>query len=165
MSIIYDALKKVEKTHPQQPQEPLTKKPGKSFSFLKIFIGLFIFALLFLTAKFLFIKTTVKTQTSDKPTLKPENIATPPLPSTPAPEKIKEKEVAKILENVEKDLKGKFVLNGVFFTDNRGFALINNRIAKEGDSIDDAIVQKITLDEVELDYQGTILKLNSASKN
>ncbi len=159
MSIIYDALKKIEKTHPQQPQKPTVKKPESSFLLLKIFAGLLILVLLFFLINPLIKKDAIKTNTADK-TVAPVTL---PLPTIPVPEKIKE--VTKTLENIENDLKGKFVLNGVFFTDDQGYALINNRITKEGDSINDALVQRITLEEVELNYQGTILKLNSASKN
>ena len=45
---------------------------------------------------------------------------------------------------------GTFVLSGVFFTDNEGYALVNNRIVKENDMIGGAKVVRVTLEEVEL---------------
>jgi len=53
------------------------------------------------------------------------------------------------------------VLNGIFFSEGQGYALINNQIVKESDVIDGAKVLKITSDAVELDSSGTKITLTS----
>jgi len=57
-----------------------------------------------------------------------------------------------------------FILNGVYFSGDKGYALINNQILEEGDSIGDAIVEKITLDFVELKVKDKPVRLNLKSK-
>ncbi len=155
MSIIYDALKKVEENHPQHLPEPMAKKSKSIFSVKKILIGFIVLVLLFLVTKSLYVRNTAGARI-------PASAITPEktlLLLPPAPEKIKEKKAPGTIQDMGDNLTEKFVLNGVFFTDNQGYALINNRITKEGDSVNDAIVKKITLEEVEIDYQGTIHKL------
>ncbi|HTY45602.1 MAG TPA: type II secretion system protein N [Patescibacteria group bacterium] len=51
------------------------------------------------------------------------------------------------------------VLNGVFFSDQDGYALINNQIVKEGDTIENAKVTAVVKDGVELEVEGKPLKL------
>jgi len=53
-----------------------------------------------------------------------------------------------------------FTLNGVFFSQDEGYALINNRIVKEGDSVGGATVKSITLDRVELEREGQSITLS-----
>lgn len=57
-----------------------------------------------------------------------------------------------------------FILNGVYFSGDKGYALINNQILEEGDSIGEAIVEKITLDFVELKVKDKTVRLNLKSK-
>jgi hypothetical protein len=57
-----------------------------------------------------------------------------------------------------------FVLNGVFFSQNEGCALINNHIVKKGDTVEGAVVKQIRLDEVELESDGAVITLKAASK-
>lgn len=54
-----------------------------------------------------------------------------------------------------------YILNGIFFSDNDGYALVNNQIIRESDSVDGAKVIKITPNSVELDSQGTLITLNT----
>ncbi len=51
------------------------------------------------------------------------------------------------------------VLNGLFFSGNEGYAIINNQIVREGDIIDGAQVKHISMSNVELDFQGQELNL------
>lgn len=60
----------------------------------------------------------------------------------------------------KRELKEKLVLNGVFFSEGQKYALINNQIVKVGDSIIGAKVKRITLEEVELEFEGSIIKLS-----
>jgi type II secretory pathway component PulC len=58
-----------------------------------------------------------------------------------------------------------FILNGVFFSQDKGYALINNKIVEEGDIVEEATVMRITLDEVELKSQnGLSIKLSNSNK-
>lgn len=54
-----------------------------------------------------------------------------------------------------------FVLNGIFFSDEQGYALVNNQIVMEHDTVEGAVVKRISMNEVELDFQGTPIKLSS----
>ncbi|MDD5252366.1 MAG: hypothetical protein WC060_00185 [Candidatus Omnitrophota bacterium] len=53
----------------------------------------------------------------------------------------------------------KFILNGIFFSDNKGYAIVNNQIVKEKDSIEGVNVEKITANTVELNNEGKIVSL------
>ena len=54
-----------------------------------------------------------------------------------------------------------FVLNGIFFSDNDAYALINNQIVRENDLIDGAKIVKITVRNVEIDNAGQIITLTT----
>ena len=54
-----------------------------------------------------------------------------------------------------------FVLNGIFFSDNDSYALINNQIVRENDYVDAAKVSSITANTVELDNAGTTITLTT----
>ena len=52
-----------------------------------------------------------------------------------------------------------FVLSGIFFSDNDSYALVNNKIVRENDSVDGATVKTITANTVELDSGGMLTTL------
>ena len=52
-------------------------------------------------------------------------------------------------------------LNGIFYSPNQSYALINNRIVSEGDAIKGAVVKKITQEGVELEFDGKNITLRS----
>jgi len=54
------------------------------------------------------------------------------------------------------------VLNGTLLSDGEKFAIINNQIVKMGDEIDGAVVKKITVNAVELEFAGKPLCITSA---
>ncbi|MBI4708577.1 MAG: hypothetical protein HY761_11760 [Candidatus Omnitrophica bacterium] len=56
------------------------------------------------------------------------------------------------------------VLNGVFLADNQWHALINNQIVKKGEVINGATLKSVSLQEVELENQGSIIKLSNQEK-
>jgi len=167
MSIIYDALKKVEATAANEPKTEIKKsaKPKTNTFLLYVLIiclGLFIANILYgLISKKTPLKITglaTKTQSSvDK-----KELVSQPSGKTPVPEI--NTSVGNGIET-PKEPPPSFVLNGVFFSGAEGYALINNRIVKKGDKIDGATVTQIFLDEVELDFGGSTIKLyNSISK-
>jgi len=158
MSIIYEALKKTEKIIHTDLKFPLDSKPQKSkpkvkiialyvlMIFLGLVVGNLVIGLLNHPAQTKVVKN-------------------PPVPSVPL---LKEKaQIDKKVETVSetppvvKDEPGKpFVLNGIFFSGDEGYALINNQIVKMGDTVDGARVSRITADEVELKSSGNTIKLN-----
>lgn len=54
-----------------------------------------------------------------------------------------------------------FVLSGIFFSDNDGYALINNQIVRENDLVDGAKVARITENTVEIDSAGKLISLST----
>jgi len=155
MSIINEALKKTEEyIHTKaadkiQPQK--TKLSAKLFLIYALILlsGLFLSHVIFKLLGHKVVKTqpekeitaVVQTQQATLPA---------PLPVKPAP-----------LIEVQKKPEVSFILNGIFFSDNDGYALVNNQIIREDDSVDGAKVIKITPNSVELDNQGTIITLST----
>jgi hypothetical protein len=99
------------------------------------------------------------------PASQPTQIAANPLPA-PAPTAITQAAPPAPIANVippaleqKNQSLPELTLNGLFFSNNQGYVLINNQILKEGDEINGVIVKRITLDGVELDAQGSIIKL------
>jgi hypothetical protein len=52
-------------------------------------------------------------------------------------------------------------LNGVFFSQDEGFAIINGEVVSEGETVGKAKVVRIGFDEVELENEGKTIKLSS----
>lgn len=156
MSIIYDALKKVEKAHlhspPLLPSKPPKVKLKNYLGYiLLVCVGIFITRIIF--ALFIPKTTLTKPLPAENITALPQQILAP---ASPAP---LEKSVP---EPLVKKTAPALTLNGVFFSENQGYALINNRIVKEGEIIAGAQVKEIGLDGVELEIQGESVKLPSS---
>lgn len=169
MSVIYDALKKVEKLglKPVLNQGPVKKKPN--------FVIYLVYPLIILagmvSAKFffdLFVPASKGTSnqiaTSAATVLKTAgpapNITTPPL-TTQAPENV----AAAPRQETKVPPQSAYVLNGVFFSGNEGHALINNQISKIGETVETATVVNISMEGVELKTEdGLILKLSTRSR-
>ena len=154
MSIINEALKKTEQ-HLQKnaaKDNPLPHKPSRPKPFL-----LYILILLagLLLGNFIFISLRHKIQAIQTPKKNADVVIQttnpPPLPVLPSlpPEEQKPAETS-------------FVLNGIFFSDNDGYALINNQIVRENDYVDGAKVGLITTNSVELDNTGQRITLTTS---
>ena len=159
MSIIYDALKKVEKSNSVTP-----KVEGKKNTFsagpktktyllyiLVVCLGAAI-ANMFLGVFAKPVKVVKANKAVALPILHsaaPAKELQPVVPSSPPAEPRKQPEFPPL------------VLNGVFFSQAEGYALINNRIVKEGDTVDGALVKRIRLEEVELEFEGSVTKLST----
>lgn len=150
MSIINEALKKAEQSiHNNSAKEtlpPETKPSAKPYILYililvaGLFLSNFIFTLLSRTktpAALKIAESAVKTPTKE--------IAAEPTPVIPP---------APLLEENKA-----FILNGIFFSDNDGYALVNNQIVRENDLVDTATVKTITANTVELDNAGKIITL------
>lgn len=168
MSIIYDALKKVEQssvkdTKPQDLRHVHSKHKFKTYLLYLLVVCAGLFAVntffVFLThskkisgannagpSEVSLVKAQAK-QVLAKET-PPQNKANPPAQQA-------------VLSGspVKMSSKGLLILNGIFFSGDEGYALVNNHIVKEGDVVNGATVKRITVDEVALEVDGSILKL------
>lgn len=171
MSIIYDALKKVEnslmnsggqkKEAPVPQVKAVPPKINKTPGFKpKVFLLVILLACLGV-----FIANMVMKKPAS-PIVKNEPQSLPPAKEKEALPKEAPVELIKPIEPADKrkQLQSQLVLNGVFFSGDEGYALINNHIMKTGDSIEGATVVKITQEEVELSYEGANFKLSTRSQ-
>jgi len=151
MSIIYDALKKVEgKTEGEQP-----KKAPSAVKFV-VYAGIIILGILIASLFFNFISSFFQKDT--KVASRQISGASTQAPvSLPEERKIQEPEKQPVQR--EKGELPPLALNGVFFADNTTVALINNQIVKEGDNIAGLTVLKIGEEEIVLGNQDSTVKL------
>ncbi len=167
MSIIYDALKKVEASGENESKTKINRstKPKPRIYFLYILavcLILFIASILYerLSSRHPNITAIIKTL----PLAGKKEILPPGLPSGKIATLQERASVDAGIKN-EKEIPVLFTLNGVFFSGAEGYALINNRIVKQDDKIEGATVEKISLDEVDLNLGGSIIKLSSSTPN
>jgi len=157
MSIINEALKKTEE-HLQKkaakekllPPKPFAPKPFLLY-ILILLIGLLLGNLIFTLLRHKLqgnslVSTVQNQEIQTMPTPNPPLF--PVLLSPPAEEK--------------KPIETNFVLNGIFFSDNGGYALINNQIVRENDFVDGAKVGLITANRVQLDNAGQTITLTTS---
>jgi len=165
MSIIYDALKKVETSLTGDSKTKIAKgvksKPKiYLLCALMICLGLFIANIFYgrLSQKKPALKTT--DIAGQPPADKKEPYLAPTLPTAALEAGVSVE--AKM--ETQKEALPAFTLNGVFFSGGEGYALINNRIVKKGDKIGRASVVQIFLDEVELELDGSIINLSNSAR-
>ncbi|TRZ95095.1 hypothetical protein D4R78_04390 [bacterium] len=174
MSIIYEALRKVSAAQGSQPQAKpksaiFKKNRFKSYLFYVLVICFgFFFANIFFNvlvdrsvpnpkAKIL-----IQQPNREKIVL-PVSQSPAPLSSIgseQAPAVLKDDARVPLLESKslqQEDL----VLSGVFFSEEEGFALINNQIVKVGDLVSGATVKQIGFDGVELTVGDRVIKLDN----
>ena len=154
MSIINEALKKTEQdlkknTANDQPK-PIGRARPKPY-LLYILILLAGFALS--NSIFGLLQHKIKTiQAPNKNAAAVDQIINPPpfLPILPSPS-----------PQEHKPIETSFVLNGIFFSDNDGYALVNNQIVRKNDFVDGAKVSLITANSVQLDNAGETITLST----
>lgn len=166
MSIIYDALKKI-KVSPSTANAPEPKKTQPSTNtyilyLIVIIIGIFVAKLFFgffkPGAKVALVET--KKISATQPQAQPQTQPVVPAPvaeTKPQEEPLKEAVPAALSSPT-------FTLNGIFFSGEEGYALINNQICKVGDGVDGALVERITLEGVELKTFDGPIKLTNRNK-
>ena len=165
MSIIYDALKKVEGSGGKAENQEGNSKNKAALNLKAYLLYALVICLGLFAASQLFgyitrsqnvavnIKKTPAQQVS-KPVIK--EVAAKEMPAQ------NEKTPPSGGKDAENSFNNaSFDLNGIFFSEKVGFALINNQIVKQGDKISGATVKQITLDGVELDKDGKILRLTT----
>ena len=159
MSIINEALKKTAE-HLQKKTDQNSPLSPKSFSHKPYLLyGLILFAgLLIGNLIFNLLKHTPKNKPrqNEKPiSINNTLVTTPTTPPPLAPASLNPPEV----EHPSK--KAGFILNGIFFSDNDGYALINNQIVRKGDYVDGAQVREITANNVQIDNAGQMITLTT----
>lgn len=180
MSIIYDALKKVEKSTNKDAKPQVSDERKDLKSRFKVYaayvlvagIGVFLANQIFIFLGKHPIGFALKPDKKTSATL-PKRQAKAPKKQEPVTYQTLVKDSKKALaaitpsaisKNLNKETPSPWVLNGVFFSQDEGYALINNQIVKEGDVISGVTVKRISLDEVELDSAGLIIKLSNRFK-
>jgi len=159
MSIIYDALKKVEKNVSEQPspdkeksiEDKITRRKLLLIYILVVCIGLLVANLSYSYLTSFKNKSFAITKKIDKVIAKTKAIPKKALPGKTGP--------AVSSARKEPSEAQPFVLSGIFFSQNEGYAIINNNIVKNGDNVGGAVVKKVGLDEVELEQEGKTIKL------
>ncbi len=153
MSIINEALKKTEQSiHKDLAKETpkVTAKPYIIYALILIlglFLSNFIFALI--SRKIKATVTVKKNPDSANQSVKKIEAFIPPVSIvTPEPA---------FKEN--KTSQANFVLNGIFFSENDSYALVNNKIVRENDTVNGAEVKTITVNTVKLDSNGKNITL------
>jgi type II secretory pathway component PulC len=156
VSIIYDALKKIDNKPPNDsPVKPATEKGSRQDKMqpkpVLIYILVILAGLYAANSAFKYF---------NKPGPKPSTavltgitkaIAPTPEPETPKPEAPS--------QEGEPKAQPQLTLNGVYFQQDEGYALVNNRILKAGDTIEGAKVTEISLDKVILEFDGKAFTL------
>ena len=172
MSIIYDALKKVERSIHPNPTLQIQKKEHKIkpkvylLFVLVAGLGIFVANIVFgLFTKSLQSKKNAMTGNLPQVKLEQNLVSQPPqaLPKE-APLAESSLSLSPIPADTENLTSPVLVLNGVFFSENEGYALINNQVVKKGDVINGATVTQITLGGVELEFQGSVIKVSTSNQ-
>lgn len=162
MSIIYDALKKVEakfgSTNNINPEAKRDKKPKTSPKIYLVY--LLVIALGIFSANILYRLFTPSFKISAKDYKIPDII-----PAQESPQKtIATQAVSPMQPSPPGESAPALVLNGIFFSGDDAYALINNRIVKVGDDIEGLVVKKIDVNEVELKNKDSTIKLSTESR-
>ncbi|PIQ90966.1 MAG: hypothetical protein COV71_01645 [Candidatus Omnitrophica bacterium CG11_big_fil_rev_8_21_14_0_20_41_12] len=160
MSIINEALKKTGEFI--QENETKNKPAAKIFPSPKLLLVYFLILLAgILLSKFIFDllsrpqERTLASDSRSAPLQSPKAASVEPSVKPVLPTA-----VIAPLEN-KNTAEPSFILNGIFFSDNDGYALVNNQIVRENDSVDGATVARITQTTVELDSNGELTSLST----
>lgn len=158
MSIIYDALKKVEKTNPADHAKNNKWRINKNDILLYLFFIVAVCLGFFIANAFWgkFEKKPVIAQTKT-----PQAVPSLPVSPSLAPISQPEPQVAFSPRTEESHHQPGLALNGIFFSQDKGYALVNNIIVKEGDTIEGATVKRISADTVEFESYGKTFQLRT----
>ena len=159
MSIIYDALKKAQKAFNFNPKVTLETKPKDRkgrYALYILYVLVVCIGLVVGNAIFGFLPHAEKPSSKHAKSIQPQ---TSP-PPTPVIVTLYETTPAEGI-NITKKTQVSLLLNGVFSSEEEGYALINNRVVKEGDEIEGLSVKRVNLDNVELAAKdGSVIKLS-----
>ena len=154
MSIINEALKKTEASI-QKNSSKENIKPDRKQNFKSYFLYILIFIIGLFISNLIFSNINPKARIAKIPNpqlILEKTLTVNEILPTVAPVPLTKKQ-----DKSEND----FVLNGIFFSDDDGYALVNNQIIRESDLVDGAKVEKITANTVELNNAGQIITLST----
>ncbi len=156
MSIIYDALKKVEQSGNLSPGGII--RPDKAGPGIRIYLVYTLVVVLGFFAASLFWNFLLsplpdKISVASAKLEKAAELENSPIYNYAPP-------LTAVIESQSQKPAWTWTLNGIFFSQDEGYALINNQVAKVGDVIDGAKVVRIDVDEVELESEGAAIKLS-----
>ena len=132
MSIIYEALKKVQKTHDAAPEIKIAEEKTHAKPRFKIYLLYILIVCLGLSVANAFFVFLSQSKVSLKAKITPLSKSEPAPAQAPTP--ISESNPS-VSEEVKKVTLPTLVLNGVFASQNEGYALINNQIVRVGDVV------------------------------
>jgi len=165
MSIIYEALKKVERAGaPVGAGKNEKAAKAKSGNYLIYILVILAGVALTNLAFSIFSRSAAKPRAALKTPSPAPTVITPskpkPAPPLPGAENAPSTEApeAKILDPES------FKLNGIFFSEDEAYALINNQVVKTGDSIGGGVVEDITVDTVVIGSEGENFTLTTGRK-
>lgn len=156
MSIIYEALKKVEKNQAAEPavvQKKQSSKTAKTSPAVRPYLLYVFLACVLVFALNLTLQNKNPKQASIHPVKQPVSA------STSAEKAQQPLKAVEPLPAPKKGISELLILNGVFFSGKEGYAIINNQIVKKGDVVEGALIKKIELGLVEVEYEGKIVVL------
>lgn len=159
MSIIYEALKKTEgKLADVQGKED--KKPKPKFKIYFIYVSVLCIGFLIANILFGIFSSISKSKAKKFPEPQPAAITSlaPPIVTS------SQSDTGSVTTAQPEQVLPSFILNGIFFSENEGYALINNKIVKEGDIVDGATVAGISSKMVEIKYQDSVLTLSTGNR-
>lgn len=157
VSIIYEALKKVEEIQDFAHREIRIEKPGKTkYAIFLLYLGVAVLGFLLTNMLWEVLSRQVnKTRVTSVPLMVAKEVSIPvENKSATLKSELKPLEPTPLLPS-------SLLLNGIFFSEDEGYALINNQIVKVGDSVEGAIVKQILADSVELEEQGRLIRLST----
>jgi len=170
MSIIHDALKKTKDSiQPPQDNPPETPSPEVAAVLKKKRtanrIKWFIFYLLAVAISLYMGNIPFNLAGKEKNLLKNHTLAWPAAKKQVKTKTSQEKD-ASVLKKVTlvpdaKKEADALVLNGIFFSGEEGYALINNQIVKAGEVVNGATVREINKEDVTLEAKGETFKLST----
>jgi len=164
MSIIYDALKKVEGNLAKPGQMPDRSQDGgkKSVNVIPFFVYSFVVLLAFFSMKMVYSRITNPTQTKGVKKASSPSLNLVAAKAAPA---LLSKQIPSLnTYEITEDLPH-LVLNGIFFSGGAGYALINNQILEEGDGISGLVVRSISEGNVELKAKDSVITLSLKSSH
>lgn len=169
MSIIYDALKKVEASGANDSKTKIDKgfKPKSKIYFLYALVICFGFFIANIFYEWLLPKYSLNTAnivTKGQPLIDKKQTVSAYDQSSSKTATLQTNTSVENRIETQKENPPSFTLNGVFFSEDEGYALINNRIVKKGDKIEGATIVQISLGEVDLEFGGSIIKLSNSTQ-
>ena len=165
MSIIYDALKKIERSNGLNPTLKIkdgVEGPRLKNYLLYALVVLLGFSVAIASWKFFTKALKVDADIAFKNLSRSEEKQQARIPVVlPQEQPVLAADILVSSETKKESPQQRLTLNGVFFSQDEGYALVNNQILQEGDMIEGATLKRIALDGIELEYEGSVINLSA----